>query len=182
MMVKRNLFEELVEIGNSIKSEYEQQGASWKGSPFEWLLTLPSRSVGAIGERLVEGLLVREGFVVRRPKGKSGYDRICSTLGSEKEIRLEIKFSKLWENQQYVFQQIRDQEYDVCFCLGISPWIAHAWAVPKPVIWENATGQHTGRKAKDTKWVYVDPGNPPEWMREYGGELERSIQILRGYL
>ena len=35
MMDKRNLFEELVEIGNSIKSEYEQQGASWKGSPFE---------------------------------------------------------------------------------------------------------------------------------------------------
>ena len=103
MMVKRNLFEELVEIGNSIKSEYEQQGASWKGSPFEWLLTLPSRSVGAIGERLVEGLLVREGFVVRRPKGKSGCDRICSTLSSVKPIRLEIKFSKLWEAQQYVF-------------------------------------------------------------------------------
>lgn len=182
MMVKRNLFEELVEIGNSIKSEYEQQGASWKGSPFEWLLTLPSRSVGAIGERLVEGLLVKEGFVVRGSEGKSGCDRICSTPSSEKQIRLEIKFSKLWEAQQYVFQQIRDQEYDVCFCLGISPWIAHAWAVPKPVIWENATGQHTGDKAKDTKWVHVNPDEPPEWMRKYGGELGQAIQVLRGYL
>lgn len=181
-MVKRTLFEELVEIGNSIRAEYEQQGASWKGSPFEWLLTLPSRSVGAVGEVLVEALLVREGFVVKRPKGKSGCDRICSTPSSVKQIRLEIKFSKLWEAQQYVFQQIRDQEYDVCFCLGISPWTAHAWAVPKPVIWENATGQHTGGKAKDTKWVHVNPDNPPEWMREYGGELERAIQVLRGYL
>jgi len=67
-MVKRTLFEELVEIGNSIRAEYEQQGASWKSSPFEWLLTLPSRSVGAVGEKLVEALLVREGFVVKRPK------------------------------------------------------------------------------------------------------------------
>jgi hypothetical protein len=38
------------------------------------------------------------------------------------------------------------------------------------------------KKAQDTKWVSFSPSEPPEWIREYGGELEKAIQVLRRLL
>jgi len=181
MIDSQSLFDELVEIGNTLKAEYEGRKAAWKGSPFEWLLALPSRSVGAVAERLVHEWLTRRGFVVKKPKGSSDCDRLCSVQGNPKVVRLEIKFSTLWSQDHYVFQQIRDQNYEICFCLGISPQEAHAWAVPKDIIWGNALGQHTGQQAQDTRWVHINPSNPPEWIQDYGGDLVKAIQFLRRY-
>jgi hypothetical protein len=39
--------------------------------------------------------------------------------------RVEIKFSTLWQEGIYNFQQIRDQNYEYAVCLGISPFEAH---------------------------------------------------------
>ena len=44
---------------------------------------------------------------------------------------MEIKFSTLWKSGVYKFQQIRDQEYDAMVLLGISPFSAACWIVPK---------------------------------------------------
>jgi hypothetical protein len=186
MMDNQSLFAELVEIMDTIKPEYEKQKAAWKGSPFEWLLALPSRSIGAVGERLVHEWLIKRGFIVEKPKSGSDCDRLCyvqdNPQDNPKVVRLEIKFSRLWKDGKYAFQQIRDQEYDICFCLGISPQEAHAWTVPKDIIWTNATWQHNPQKAQDTKWVRIDPSNPPKWIQDYGGELEKAIQSLLRYL
>jgi len=183
MMTNRSLFDELIDIGDRIKAEYEEQENSWWESPFRWLRNLSSRKKGTAAERLVHEMLARSGFVIQQPEGSSDYDRLCYLeTNTEKYLRIEIKFSTLWETGHYTFQQIRDQEYDICFCLGISPQSAHAWAVPKEVIWENAEWQHKGKKAQDTKWVSFSPSKPPEWIREYGGELEKAIQVLRRLL
>ena len=181
MMDNQSLFAELVEIMDTIKPEYEKQKAAWKGSPFEWLLALPSRSIGAVGERLVHEWLIKREFIVEKPKSGSDCDRLCYMQGNPKVVRLEIKFSTLWRQGHYVFQQIRNQEYDICFCLGISPQAAHAWTVPKKIIWENASGQHTGHGARDTKWVHINPNHPPAWIKEYGGTLEEAIESLLRY-
>ena len=98
----------------------------WQGSPFRWMKSHPSRTVGAIGEALVAGWSAAKGFDVVR-SGDSDADRIIQGH------RIEIKFSTLWKSGVYKFQQIRDQDYDYCFCLGVSPFDAHAWLLPKSV-------------------------------------------------
>ena len=36
--------------------------------------------------------------------------------------------------QGYKFQQLRDQNYEFAICLGISPFSAHCWVLPKAEI------------------------------------------------
>ncbi len=88
--------------------------------------------------------------------------------------RVEIKFSTLWKTGVYKFQQVRDQNYELLFCLGISPFDAHAWLIPKRVLLDHVighTGQHTGAGGTDTPWINVAVGSPPDWMADYGARL-----------
>ncbi|MDA8399734.1 MAG: hypothetical protein M0008_06755 [Actinomycetota bacterium] len=50
---------------------------------------------------------------------------------------MEIKVSTLWQSGVYKFQQIRDQEYDYLLYLGVPPFDAHAWLLPKSVLFEH---------------------------------------------
>ncbi len=85
--------------------------------------------------------------------------------------RVEVKFSTMWANDGYKFQQVRDQAYDQLFCLGVTPLDAHAWLVPKAVLFEHVIGhrQHTGAGAADTAWLGFQSDNPPSgWSRTEG--------------
>lgn len=146
----------------------------WEGSPFKWIKSLPSRTVGAIGEQLVAGWSAAKGFDVTRT-GDSQADRIIEGH------RVEIKFSTLWRNGGYKFQQIRDQDYDYCFCLGVSPFDAHAWLIPKSILLEYVIGhmgQHTGAQGSDTSWLGFEVGKPYEWMKPYGSSLAAVNELL----
>jgi hypothetical protein len=71
--------------------------------------------------------------------------------------RVEVKFSTLWKNPPYKFQQLRDQNYDLAICLGVSPFNAHCWAISKATIlheWKttgNVVPQHGARAGSDTR-------------------------------
>ena len=146
----------------------------WKGSPFRWIKSHPSRTVGAIGEALVAGWSASKGFDVIR-SGDSDADRIIQGH------RIEIKFSTLWKSGVYKFQQIRDQDYDYCFCLGVSPFDAHAWLLPKSVLNEHVIGkmgQHTGAGAQDTAWLSFPVGDEYKWMKPHGGTLATVRDLL----
>lgn len=143
----------------------------WAGSPFEWLMRLPSRSRGRAGELIVESWLDGLGFQVSPPTN-SGHDRTISRR------KVEIKFSTLWGSGEYVFQQLRDQDYEVAVLLGVSPSIAHCWAVPKQEAFGRAVPQHGGAAGRDTKWLRIKAAALPAWMSEYGGELEEVIPVL----
>lgn len=184
----------LGDIGNYLEKKYKSSDAyrrsymAWENSPFAWLLHLPSRTKGKYGEQIVEEWLRREGFALYRSNSLH-FDRICrcNCEGVEQGIRLEIKFSLIWESGLYVFQQIRNQEYDLLFCLGISPNTAHAWCIPKQEAWEKAESQHAGGKGKDTKWIRVKVTREditPKWLDEYGGEIggqSKAIELLRHF-
>ena len=72
----------------------------WEGSPFQWIKNCPSRSVGAIGEKLVENWCREQVFEVRKSLN-SAHDRLNAGL------KVEIKFSTLWSNNPiFRFQQI----------------------------------------------------------------------------
>jgi len=137
----------LAGIAAALEGDYADDGPDpWEGSPFAWIKTRPSRQIGAIGEQLVAGWCAAKGFdVTRSPSSEA--DRVISGQ------RVEIKFSTLWENGNYTFQQIRDQAYDYLFCLGVSPLDAHAWVLPKPLLAQHVIGhlgQHTGSAGTDT--------------------------------
>lgn len=171
--------ERLVAIAQSVRSDYPDDDDRWQESPFAWIKKRPSRQVGAIGERLVEKFFAAQGFDVGRSPD-SDADRIISG------IRVEIKFSTLWKNDRYKFQQIRDQNYAVLVCLGVGPFSAHCWTLRKSDVMDNwgvdgrLPHQHGGRLGQDTAWLSVDPANVPAWLHPYGGSLADATRILKG--
>lgn len=161
----------------TLQGDYGADDLAWQGSPFAWIKTRPSRQVGVIGEKLVAGWLATKGFdVVRSPDSEA--DRIINGK------RAEVKFSTLWKGGFYKFQQLRDQNYEFAVCLGVSPFDAHCWIIPKQVIlkqWGRGEGlesQHGGRRGKDTAWLSVTPGKEPQWVRDCGGPLAAAAQLI----
>ncbi|MCZ2405060.1 hypothetical protein IV498_18345 [Paenarthrobacter sp. Z7-10] len=147
----------------------------WIGSPFEWILKVPSRTKGALGEALVSGWAAAKGFDVIRSRN-SDADRVINGH------RIEIKLSSLWRSGGFKFRQIRDQEYDYCFCIGISPFDAQAWLLPKALLQEHVIGhmgQHTGASGTDTSWLGFQSDRPYEWMEPYGERLADVAQLLK---
>lgn len=156
----------LVSIATALRTEYEAGESVWDGSPFAWIKTKPSRQVGKIGEQLVAGWCAAKNLNVSRSPD-SDADRVIEGK------RVEIKFSTLWAGGFYKFQQIRDQNYDVLICLGVSPFDAHAWVMwKKDIPFDSLEHQHGGARGKDTWWISVDPARMPLWMRRFGGTLE----------
>lgn len=165
----------LASISASLKNEYVDPAENeWRGSPFAWILSRrSSRQRGKIGEQLIAGWCAARDLNVERSPD-SDADRLIEGR------RVEIKFSTLWSGGNYVFQQIRDQNYDYLLCLGISPFAAHAWLMKKSEIpFRKLSHQHGGRRGKDTWWLSVNPQDMPAWLNEFGGSLSSALKILK---
>ena len=165
----------LASLAGLLEQEYaSDEDDAWDNSPFKWIKSLPSRTIGAIGEKLVAGWSATNDFDVAKT-GDSEADRVIAGH------RIEIKFSTLWKQGGYKFQQIRDQDYEYCFCLGVSPFDAHAWLIPKAVLLKYVIGhmgQHTGSEGADTAWLGFQVGEEYDWMKPYGGRLADVKQLL----
>lgn len=154
-----------------IQKELEQQNDFWKNSPFEWVIQLPAARKGKLARYLVESWLENKGFTVEHPK--NSYASL-----SIKKHQIAVKFSTLWVDGLYKFQQIRSDGYDLVVCLGISPNAAHCWVFPKGHAINHATPQHKG--SRDTEyWMAIDPNEPPDWASEYGGSLEKAYLTMK---
>ncbi|MFZ5878228.1 MAG: hypothetical protein ACOY0R_02545 [Chloroflexota bacterium] len=169
-------FDLLATAAAYIKPEFEKDSSSWANSPFNWARSLPSGSKGKLGKRLIYQWCAIKGLSIN------------SSPDSEADMlinghRVEIKFSTLWENGIYKFQQIRDQNYEYSVCLGVSPFEAHCWVLSKKILKDfviGHMGQHTGSGGKETAWFTVDPNKPPDWILPYGGTLDKAYQVLKG--
>jgi len=167
----------LAAISQALEAEYQSENQEWEGSPFAWIKTRPSRQVGAIGEKLVAGWLAARGFNVTR-SGDSDADRVVEGK------RVEIKFSTEWAAGGFKFQQLRDQRYDLVVCLGVAPFDARCWVIPKADVmrlWKiehKISSQHGGGGGADTAWIDVDPSAPPEWLSAFGGSMSAAIAAL----
>ena len=89
-------YQEIVQISNTLYNEYLEENSIWKNSPFAWIKQRPSRTIGAIGEKIIASWLSMHDFSVSRSPD-SDADRIVENK------RVEIKFSTLWENGSYRF-------------------------------------------------------------------------------
>jgi hypothetical protein len=168
-------FRFLATAANFIRSEFPTENIAWKGSPFEWILNLPSASKGKLGKRLINQWCALKGLSVTNSPDSEA-DMIVNGH------RVEVKFSTLWENGIYKFQQIRDQNYDYSVCLGISPYDAQCWVISKSILKSNVIGhmgQHTGRGGQETAWFTILPSNPPLWLNGCGGTLDQAYLVLK---
>lgn len=166
----------LAALATSLAPDYAPPANDpWQDSPFGWILRVPSRTKGAVGEALVAGWAAAKGFDVTKSPN-SDADRVINGQ------RVEIKLSSLWKSGIFKFQQIRNQQYDYCLCIGISPFDTHAWLLPKAVLLEHVIGhmgQHTGATGSDTSWLSVKPDKPYEWMEPYGARLSDVADLLK---
>lgn len=169
----------LAGLATALQAEYTEEGLAWHGSPFAWIKTRPSRQIGTIGERLIAGYFATKGFNVSRAPN-SDADRLIEGL------LVEVKFSTIWKGGFYKFQQLRDQNYQVAICLGVSPFDAHCWVIPKSTIlerWRLRDGiesQHGGVAGSDTAWLTVFPSRIPSWLNSTGGTLSMAIEAFTG--
>jgi len=167
----------LESVSVRLEQEYlAQEDPAWGTSPFGWIKAQPSRRVGTIGERLVDEWLTARGFAVTRCPD-SDADRLVNGK------RVEIKFSTRWATGGYVFQQLRDQQYEIAILLGLSPGEGHCWVVSKADLMKkwgtpDLPHQHGGQAGKDTVWLSIDPSNPPGWIQGCDGSLDAALVRL----
>lgn len=169
-------YKELVQISELLHEEYNNEHSAWKDSPFGWIKKHPSRTIGAIGEKIIASWLAMHDFNVSRSPDSEA-DRIVE------DKRVEIKFSTLWENGNYKFQQIRDQHYDFIIMLGVSPHDAHCWVLEKQDVirlWKKEhiiSSQHGGIVGSDTAWINLSPYDSSVFS-EYGPSLKGALEKI----
>ncbi len=149
-----------------LQAEFEKSDA-WNDSPFEWILNLSPRQKGMIGRQIVIGWCKAKGFSVEKPKDSG---ELLNINGH----KVAIKFSTLWKNKIYKFQQIRKEEYEYILCFGLSPIEAHCWIVERDYAIDNATPQH-----KSEYWIGFKPSTPPAWIKNCGGSLGQAYEVLK---
>jgi hypothetical protein len=169
--------ETLFYIATALKSTYigDESSDPWANSPFAWIKTRPSRQVGKIGEQLVAEWCKQKEFIVSR-SGDSEADLVLNGH------RIEIKFSTLWGSGVYTFQQLRDQNYEYAFLLGISPFAAHGWFVSKSILRQHVIGhtpQHAGKAGSDTFWLTFPATAPPTWLIPFGGTMSQVYEVMQ---
>ncbi len=172
--MSREAYNKLIRIAGELKPHYCDNSATWVNSPFQWIKGgITSRQKGKIGEEMVWKFLEEYDFAVEKSPD-SDADLVVDGK------RVEVKLSTMWSGGIYKFQQIRDQNYDLIFCLGLSPNEAHAWVAKKSEIdWTELTNQHGGERGNDTWWISFEPPNSPHtWMCPQNGDLTQVCTHL----
>lgn len=163
-----------VATSSALREELEDEtNKLWENSPFEWAIKLPPRKKGKLGGKLIASWLASKDLKIDTSKDASETITING-------YKVAVKFSTLWTNEIYKFQQIRSTGYDIVLCLGISPFDVHCWVFEKKYALEHATKQHKGG-AKSEYWMTIDPKNPPDWAKDFGGALSQAYKILKKY-
>lgn len=156
---------------NMLREELEVSNKIWENSPFEWVIKLPPRKKGKLGGKLVASWLASKDLNIDTAKDSS---ETISVNGH----KIAIKFSTLWANEVYTFQQIRNSGYKYIICLGLSPYHIHCWVFDRQYAIENSKKQHKGG-SKSEYWMTIDPKNVPEWAKEHGGTLDKAYKLLK---
>ena len=165
-------FQMLAATASYIQKDLEEQNDVWKNSPFEWILQLPPRKKGKLGGDLIASWLASKGMPLEATKDSS---EALLMNG----LRFATKFSTIWTNGIYKFQQIRAKGYDYVICLGISPFDAHCWVFERKFAIEHAKPQHFQDKKIVDYWMEINPLEPKEEIRDCGGTLDQAFQRLK---
>ncbi|MDA7968861.1 MAG: site-specific DNA-methyltransferase [Gammaproteobacteria bacterium] len=165
-------YTQLVQIAQQLEQQQQTKKTQrvWENSPFAWMVDIKPAAKGKMGKEMVKKLLFDHGLPVASGTG-TGADFFVD------QHRVRVKFSTLWEGDSYAFQQIRNENFDILFCFGISPTNAHAWVCKKSDIdWSAIARQH----GKKTRWIRWAPRSCPyAWLRPQNGDLSRACSELK---
>ncbi len=153
-----------------LQRDLEAVSDLWKDSPFEWVLQLPPRSKGKLATSLIASWCASKGLIAGRSKD-------TSEMLYFNGVQYSIKFSMLWKQHLYQFQQIKQSGPDYVICFGISPQEAHCWVFPKECAIKFGKQQHNGTGGSEY-WLTINPKAVPDWAKSYGGSLDDAIKIL----
>lgn len=78
----------------------------------------------------------------------------------------------------FKFQQIERGKYTHLAMLGLEPQAAGLWICPKDLAFDNAEHQHRA----ESRWIQFGIGNPPKWLRPYGGDIDAALATCRTQL
>lgn len=161
----------LAATASYLQEELEQDSNPWENSPFEWIVKLPPRKKGKLSGNLIASWLASKGMHLESTKTSGETLKING-------IQFAIKFSTLWANGVYKFQQIRGDGYDYVICLGISPFDAHCWVFERKYAIKNSKPQHKSGKAVDY-WMEINSNQLKTWNKDCGGTLDQAYRILK---
>ena len=166
----------LAAIAGLLKDDYagETTSGPWAGSPFSWILKRSSEQRRRIGKQLVVAWCAAKGLKVT-PSGDPEADRVIAGR------RVTIRSSTLWKTGIYRFRRIRDEDYQYAICLGISPFDAHCWLIPKELLKKRVMAATRQRRRRESSGfsLSVRPAQPQEWLRACGGTLSQALAPLR---
>ena len=168
-----------VKMSNAYKDHIKKmKNSAWNGSMFELHKNLSPKAKGAWGERLTCDILESYGATV--PRDKKGKNKKPKGAGSDYDVwvndkKIEVKTSFAWDEEpdKFVWQQIRDQDYEYIVFIGVNPGECKAWWATKEDIVNNIFGrneyrQHGGNSGEqDLYWIQTTmfDGNVPGWFR-----------------
>lgn len=167
-------FEMLASLATLHRNDIEELTIAWESSPFSWVTKLAAAKKGKLGKNLIASWCAVKGLTVDHPT-----DSQASLVING--FRIATKFSTLWSEGSYKFQQIRNEGYDYLVCLGISPTDAHCWIFPREIVIQKATPQHKGSKGAEY-WLTLNPLTPPKWASAYGGTLEEAFMVIQNQI
>ena len=163
-------FKNLIKITSNFQGDYDEKSDMWRNSPFEWIMHLPARSKGKIARAILIKWLSNEEILLVRERGMNE-----NLIINNK--RFAVKYSSLWADGIYQFQQIRADGPDFVICFGISPFDAHCWVFNKEKAIENGSIQHRGAYGSEY-WLKINPSKEESWAKNYGGTLSSALNII----
>jgi hypothetical protein len=166
-------FERLVRLAEPLVGALDDVSSpEWEASPIGWIRQVSSAvKRGKIGEALVAGWARSEGLQVQPPWHR-GHDLIVEG------IQLEVKTSLRWNNDRFVFLQLRDFDYQAVALLGLEPNDVKLWIIPKQLLWEHANEQLRGVSHEGSKWLSFPVNQPPSWLARWGGSFAEARDAL----
>jgi len=94
-------------------------------------------------------------------------------------FKFSIKFSTLWVEGSYKFQQIRKSGYDSLFVLEFLPRMHICWVIDRSSLGKYMKFIAEDRSGYETMWLAINPHENDAWVSEFGGNLEKPIRFLR---
>lgn len=168
---------DLYELSEGLRRSHEEElrgkRSIWRGSPFEWLQRAPNAAKHAYCKQLVTQWLEQHvGCKVEPETRRASYLKVG-------RFSVSLKTSFLWaEEEAYMFQQIRKEDYDRLLCFGIAPTTAHLWFIPRDELHLFQTAQHANASGVANYLLRVNPTAPSRWLWPYGGEAAEGLHAI----
>lgn len=166
-------FKRLTELAEPLVDRFsDNRLPEWNASSIGWIRHLSSaHKRGKVGEELIRRWARSEGLTVGG-RGNRGHD--CVVAG----LKLEVKTSLRWNDDRFVFLNLRDFAYDAVALLALEPTSCGLWIVPKEVLWKHAKEQTLGASGVGSRWLWFRTSRLPRWLSAWGGTLGGARDAL----